>query len=235
MSDLHAPYEDLRALKVVEQFKNDFKPHLLVCLGDWLDSTSFSSHARDAESFDQLDEYNHCNQLLDRFATKSRTLSEIVWIDGNHEDRLYRAGNVPQEWRRLMDHRKWLELEKRHIRWFPYTTDHRRVFKVGKLSFVHGFSTGVSALRKTGSYFGCSVMGHTHAPGVAHHPRSSYRETVFNTGCLCDLNPPYMKAKLNNWAHGFGWGYLYKNGHFTFNVARLIGNKIHLEGKEYNI
>lgn len=227
LSDIHAPFQDEQALSVAKAFQKDFRPHITIALGDWIDSSAFSTHAKDIENFDQLDEYLIASQLLDDFKPQ-------IWIDGNHEDRLFRPGNIPQSYRRLLDHRKWLRFKERGIKHHPYSSHEKHIYKLGKLSFVHGFSAGQYAAARAASRYGSVVLGHTHRLQIVQLPHASYKHTGFNIGCLCRLDQNYTKTwDPHGWGHGFGYGYVYKSGNFTFNVARLIGDKIHLEGKEY--
>ena len=172
MSDLHAPYQDEKPLKVVESFKKDFKPHVTVALGDWIDATSFSTHAKDVEDFDQLDEYVEGNILLDRF-------QPTHWVDGNHEHRLFRPGNIPQTYRRLLDHRKWLYLKDRGIKYYPYSSHDKDILKFGKLTLIHGFSASQYAAMRAATRYGAVVMGHTHRIMTVQPPHVTHKHTGF--------------------------------------------------------
>lgn len=228
MSDIHVPHQDETALRVVEDFKKDFKPHITLFLGDIIDAYSVSTFVKDVAIHDQLDEFEICNELLDRF-------QPTVYFDGNHEER-FRRPSIPQEYRRLLDPRKWLKLHKRGIKWIPYSTNPKDIYRLGSLSFLHGFYTGSTAARRMAQAFGCCVFGHTHAAGEV--PLPNVRDVVaFNTGCLCDLYPGYMATRPNGlqWCHAFGYGYIYRSGNFTFDVPRIIGDIVHINGKEYKI
>lgn len=54
LSDLHAPYHDVKAISIAKQFHDDFKPDITIALGDWLDVTNVSAFANDAATKDQL-------------------------------------------------------------------------------------------------------------------------------------------------------------------------------------
>lgn len=230
MSDLHAPYQDDKALKVCEQFRKDFKPDIVIALGDWLDATSVSSFASDTTpDTDMLHEFEVCNELLDIF-------QPTYFLEGNHEHRLRRAGAVRQDHRRLFCPKHWLKIKERKIKWIPYSHFERDVLTLGKLNFIHGFACSQYASMKEALRFGSVVHGHTHRIQMLSPPHATYKWTAFNIGCLCKLEQDYVETRQpHGWAHGFGWGYIYKSGNFTFNIARLIGDTVHLNGKEYTL
>jgi predicted phosphodiesterase len=230
LSDVHAPYQDDKALAVAEAFKKDFKPDITLALGDWVDAKCIATFASDIHDLDQFHEFEVANELLDRFQPD-------IFFEGNHEERFRRPGCVPQLYRRMMAPQHWLQLKKRGIRWIPYSKNPRHLYRLGKLTFIHGFSAAQNACKNEALAFGCVVHGHTHRIATVQVPHASAAHTAFNIGCLCDLHPPYMENRVGglSWAHGFGFGYIYKSGNFTFNTARLIGDYIHLEGKQYKL
>lgn len=228
LPDLHAPYHDRGAVKVVKQFQEDFKPHVTIAMGDWVDGTPMSTYAKDVALFDQLEEFEAANELLDLFKPQ-------VFIEGNHEHR-FRRPTWPQDIRRLLDPRRWLHLRKRKIIWVPYSSFERDVYRVGGLAFVHGFATNQYAAAKEASRFGNVVHGHTHRVQSLTVPAPYGRVTGYNIGCLCDLHQEYAAVRHpNGWCHGFGFGYIYKSGHHSFTIVRLEGDRVTIEGKEYKL
>lgn len=229
LSDLHAPFHDEAALKVAEEFQKDFKPDITIGLGDWIDGTHVSTFPKDIDQFDTLDEFEMGNELLDRFNPQ-------VFLEGNHEQRFRRAGVVPQGYRRLLDPRKWLSIKKRGIRWVKYSHYAKDVYRLGKLHFIHGFACNQYASMKEALRFGSVVHGHTHRLQTVQPPHASHRWTGFNIGCLCRLDQEYAETRSpHGWSHGFGFGYVYRSGNFTFNVVRLIGDRVHINEKEYKL
>ena len=228
MADVHAPLQDESALKVVEEFRADFKPHIVIALGDWLDATSVSSFAYDSlAETDLLHEFEVCNQLLDRFRPD-------YYLEGNHEERLRRAGLVKQDHRSFFDPQRNLYIRQRGIKWIPYVND--KVLYLGKLGFHHGITCGVNATRGEAMSNGNIVCGHIHRSGLSTIYHAGAVHTAHHIACLCNLQLEYAKSKKKQpTEHGFGWGYIYKSGHFTFNIARLLGSEVHLNDKRYKI
>jgi predicted phosphodiesterase len=227
LPDVHAPYQNERALKVVEKFARDFKPTMVLALGDWLDAKNVATFAADPEHLDCMDEFQSCVNIIER-------LKPTHFFQGNHEQRYDRPLCVPYMFRRLLDPRHWLELDKRGIKWIPYSVHKKDVFKVGDLTFVHGFSTGVYACRNHAMAYGNVVFGHTHHFTQMQIPDLN-RPIAYNIGCLCDLSPDYISTKLGayQWQHGFGFGYIYKSGGHSFYPVRIgqDATRIHINGK----
>lgn len=230
LSDVHLPYSSARALSLAEKFKKDFKPNITLALGDWLDVSAASSFSRDVEDFDALHEIELCNELLDRF-------KPTHFFEGNHEYRLRKAGNIPQEIRRLMDLKQWLNLKKRGIKWQPYEND--KPLQIGNLTFIHGFAHGLNSGRKSIKEFGNIVYGHTHRVAMESDVVPGTIGYSYNIGCLCDIRKmEYIKQKGRfPWTNGFGYGTVKKSGSFQFNVVPIhAGRKeIRIDGKTYKL
>ena len=66
--------------------------------------------------------------------------------------------------------------------------------------------------------------GHTH--DVQRFPirRLSDKSVIMgqSLGCTCDLNPPWMKGRPQNWSHAFGLVYFYPDGNFQLNVVDIF-------------
>ena len=205
----------------------DWKPTRVVALGDWIDASGYSSFASE-EEFDQLIEYQEGNDLLDRFLGPGD-----YYLEGNHEQRWRRPGNLPKRYRRLLDPRYWLHIKERKLKWIPYSR--HSVLRIGKLAFVHGFATNKYASASEAQVFGNVVHGHTHRIQRFTVPSGGETATGYNIGCMCRLDPEYASTYLGAqaWQHGFGFAYIQKSGNFDFTQVRIGGKKVFINGKEY--
>lgn len=226
LGDVHVPHQDDVALKTLLKFKEDFKPHETVIIGDFIDATAISTYAHDIkEGADQLHEFEMANDLLDK-------LKPQVYMAGNHEERFYRS-NVPQDYRRLLDPRRWLNIKKRGIKWYDYSSYRKDIHRIGNLNCIHGFGFSKHIAYQNALKYGNVVFGHTHRFQTHTIGRSEGNVTGYNIGCLCDLEASYAGTRdPHGWAHGFGFGYLYKSGNFSFTPVHLK-KKTHILGKEY--
>lgn len=93
ISDLQIPYHDPKAVEVMLQIAEDFKPDVLVINGDFCDWRTLSDHypARDEEGSRLVpslkQEVAIQRGVLDEIVRRVKP-GEIYWNDGNHEFRL---------------------------------------------------------------------------------------------------------------------------------------------------
>ena len=223
---IHVPYQDKTALSILRQFIKDFKPTDVVNLGDLITADQVSSYASDNMT-DLKDEFEEGEDVNSELGVTHMTL-------GNHEERLQRAGLVKKELRKMLDPVTNLKLEESGIHYKPYDHQNGR-FRFGKLSALHGFWFNQYAARAHAEAYGACVFVHTHRIQT-HQPRHAFQKnTGFNIGCLCKLNPPYMVAQPpRGWGQAFAFGYFFKGGQFSLYTARLIGREFVINGRYYS-
>jgi len=219
--DLHGDMADKEAVDKILSFTRSFKPEVRIFGGDLFDFRCIRRKAGKAEQ---------AESLIDDVAMGIEFLKEFkpsVYIRGNHCERLWdmATDEVSDGLKRDASIKGVNEIEeickKQGTKILPY--DKRKgVHREGKLLFIHGYCSGVYALRKTLSSYGESlVMGHIHTnqqttiEGLA--PKRGWV-----SGCLCRLDYQYNRGNLASLAHehGFVYGLLFDNGDFIVNQAR---------------
>ncbi len=227
LPDIHVPHQDESALRVAGEFADDWKPHRTIFLGDLIDATAVATHAKGKTTVDQLGEYEQAREILDRFRPQ-------VLLEGNHEERFRRPGCVPWELWPLLKPSMWFGVKKRRILWVPYSNLERDIYRIGKLSVIHGFRTNEFAAKAEAMSFDCVVFGHTHRLQTVQPKHGYHKHTGFNIGCLCRLDLEYEKTgPPRGHAQGFAFGYFFRSGSFSLYTARLIGSEFVIEGKRY--
>lgn len=224
--DMHGADCDLSALSILDEFKKDFKPHHTVFFGDLINADAVSKY--DSHGGPTLEqEYGTANAMLDRFKPD-------IFLEGNHEERLRRPGLVKQELVDVLSPVKWLNIEKRKIKWYPYTNDPDKILRVGYLTMIHGFAFNEHACKTEAQCFGCVVHAHTHRIAT-YQPKNAYHNhTGFNIGCLCKLNLGYQSTgQPRGWAQGFAYAYIFPDGNFSLYQVRLINDNIVINDKVY--
>lgn len=225
--DIHVPNHDPSAIKVALDFQKDFKPDTTIIMGDLIDAPSIALHAEGRNDYSQSDEYALAGDILDLFEPD-------VLLEGNHEQRFRRPGSVPWELWEMLEPRRWFNVDDRGITWVPYTNVSNDIYRIGKMSFIHGFATGLYAARAECESFGCVAHGHTHRIQTYQPKHAFHRNTGFNIGCLCKLDLDYQTTnRPRGWAQGFGYGYFFKSGDFSFYTVRLIGDKFVINNQVY--
>lgn len=206
MSDIHLPFHDKTALEAAVAHGVKIKADCVVLNGDILDCHSLSRFEKDPRVRTLKKEVDICNSFMEWLRHKFPK-SPIIWRKGNHEHRYisYMALKAVE----LLDmdqfeFDKVLGVAQHGIQW----VDDGKWLKFGHLSVVHGHELaggagGVNPARaaflKT---FSCALVGHfhktsQHAEGHAFDGRTT---TTWSQGCLCNLNPRYMR--INRWNHG---------------------------------
>lgn len=208
--DVHRPYHDKRAWKLMMKVAKEFKPVHLYTIGDYLDFYSVSDHSKDPLRALQLDKEikDGAEGLdeLDALKPKYKT-----YLGGNHEWRLQRyLQNKAPELFPILKVEELLKLKQRGWTYVPYKED----TKIGKVYLTHdvGYAGRHAVTQSLDAYQHSIITGHSHrfsyiveGNAVGEHKLSA------QFGWLGDAKQvDYMhRAKVNkNWALGFGIGYV---------------------------
>lgn len=154
--DTHRPYHDKAAWSLLLKVAKDFKPHTIVVLGDFADFYTVSAHSKDPDRAlklkEELDDVHVGIKELESLGA-----SELIFIAGNHEDRLHRyMQNKAPEIAHLVDIKKILKLH--NWKYIPYKTD----YQLGKIYLTHDVgSAGRTAIfRCLDAYQHSNITGH---------------------------------------------------------------------------
>ncbi len=236
--DPHVPYNI--NLNPIFEFITDFKPQKVIIAGDAHDWTAVSSwladQSRALEGGTIEDNYQELYSiLLDPLYNATRKFPcKKVLQKGNHEGRLERAIGIHPNGRGF-----W-ELEKNLSTYEGLEIlEQNSVVPVGpNLVVVHGeYATGQHHAKKMVEAYHTSVLyGHRHT-FQSHTLVSPVTSSKFYTGqaigCLCTLNPEFLKGKPNAWVNGFAYVYLQPDGSFHYVPVVIVKGKFYANGKRY--
>jgi hypothetical protein len=231
LPDLHAPFHDKTAWKLVLQAAKAFEWDTIVSLGDFYDCYSVSRYVKDPKikaSFDEEIEKGRklCLEPLNRIPCRQKLI-----VLGNHEERPrdYLKDKAPEIYTKF-DKEDWLGF--RSTGWDVYEYhDHARM---GKLLFTH--EVGASgALAVLNAVQGNIVTGHDHQLNyVVRGTALGIMHVSATFGWLGDRDhAKYMHSikAMRNWALGFGYGYVRDNGWVYLKPATIIKNSVVVEGR----
>lgn len=223
-SCIHCPHQDESALRMVRKEVGVFKPDILINLGDTLEADAASRWPSE-EAHNLLDEYREADEVL-RLLEEAAPEADRVWLLGNHDDNILREHRIPPKLRELCNFRvpifdsKGQQVNQNMLKWktpTPYEYSRRGVFRVGAVTFGHGYEATQQADANQavilGAPFGLWVGGHTHRP-TAGKPVRVMKNSIplpywyLNAGCLRKMDCSFMTRKRQYaWGHALvlGW------------------------------
>lgn len=217
--DVHIPYHDKRAWKLMLKVAKDIKPHYLFTIGDFMDFYAVSDHSKDPTRALKLDEEIKAGEAaldeLDALGAK-----EKVFIGGNHCDRLERyLRNKAPELFHFVSVPDLLHLITRGWHYVPYKHD----IEFGKLHLTHdvGVAGRYAVYKSLDAYQHSVITGHTHRLAYVVEGNATGKEFKLSAqfGWLGDAKEvDYMhRAKVNkDWALGFGIGYINPKTNYVY-------------------
>jgi hypothetical protein len=208
--DVHRPYHDKTAWALFLRVAKSMRPTHLICIGDFADFYSVSSHSKDPR---------RALRLSEEIADVRVGLSELdalgathkKFIGGNHCDRLtrYLADKAPELFG-MIDIPDLFQLRARGWDYTPY----KQHAELGKANFTH--DVGVSG--RNASFRALDTFQHTIVTGHAHRFQyivegNALGEAKLSAqfGWLGDAEQVDYMHRVNvltNWALGFGVGYV---------------------------
>lgn len=147
-----------------------------------------------------------------------------VLISGNHDARLVAWSNAQPSLVGLLEFHEMLELKRRGIQYVDYWTK-GEIWSLGEAHFGHGHYCGPTAPERHLKEFNMNFFfGHDHSVNLA--PMKTYGKATKisqTLGCLCEINPGWLRGKANKWQHAFGVFYVRKeDGMFNHYVPLIF-------------
>lgn len=205
----HGEYIDPVAEKGVLAFRERWKPHTVVHLGDAWDFACLRTGARG--NSEDVDRGRPLDPDADRAAEFLRRLRPTHFLAGNHEIRVV---ELAEHWcartsalaKRVLDEMQTTLEDLRCT--YRMTWDLRTFFTFGDYKFLHGTLFGAYYLRDTARALGNCVIAHAHRPGMATAERDDSAR-AYSPGCLRTVESAgYARARASTlaWGHGVVWG-----------------------------
>jgi len=231
--DVHIPAHSPRAVEVFCRAAEKIRPDIIVCLGDLLDCSQFSTHPPTwgVRTTDYEDDVATAKALLARLRA---TTQRLVILEGNHEYRIERWAAATQVGRSaysMLSPRKALT-HRTDYQWIPYGSatgryPHYRVNR--RLVAVHGWSYAKAAgrIHLLAAQGKSIIYGHTHrAESVTVQDIWSRNGIIEarNGGCLCRRVPLYGVGNPVEWTHGFVLGFLGRRSDTLYSIP-IMGNR----------
>lgn len=231
ISDLHFPYQHNQAITAAMEYGLKKSVNFILINGDLLDFAAISRHEREWRQRSPFEEFEATRQFL-RELRKAFPKARIVFKEGNHDERWEKWLYVKAP--ELFDDPEFqLEVRLRLGELKMEIVKDRRPVSIGKLNVLHGHemagsSGGVNPARATFLKTMDNVLvGHYHRS--SSHVESTFGGDVISVqsiGCLCTLNPYYMRVNKHN--HGFAYiEHDFKSGEYHLENLKIIKGKVY--------
>lgn len=207
-TDLHGIEQDRRAVKKFKTFTEEFdRKAIRIFKGDLWNFAALRRQAAEHEKSIRLKEdFLAGIEFLDWYRPK-------VLILGNHDQRLWDAVKIER-----VKHSGWkAELAQGYIESFEKTAkklgitvlkyNKRSVFKLGGLTFAHGFGSGDALTKNMAETYGNVLFGHGHKIERVTAMSAGRPVTGYQIGCLCRDDMDYTRADLGTLRQEQGWAY----------------------------
>lgn len=232
--DCHVPFNI--PLDPVFEFIADFKPTEIILGGDCHDWTAVSAWVADQSRAlvggTVAQNYRELEMVVILPLRKAAPKAKIIFLTGNHEDWLRKAKEADPNLS------GYVELEKnlpKDIQIIPLN----QAYHINEhLCYLHGlYTTKYHAFQTVHAVHKSVLYGHVHTV-QRYTDISPVDVTQFYTGascgCLCTLNPSFMKNRPNSWVNGFNYCYVdNKTKEFSETQVYIIRNKFRAEGRLY--
>lgn len=201
ISDCHIPHHDQKACDVMKGILSVVNPDILIINGDLVDFAQISSFDRQPGEILTLQEDLTKAKKWLKELRQSVPHAEIIYLLGNHEDRLQRYLNKHPEIHGLdcLKIENLLDLAvincqlipKNEYKWHDWLITHGDVVRA---------NAGATAQALITKYGMNGVCGHVHRLALVQKTNFSRTLTWIEGGCLSRLDPQYMKVA--DWQQG---------------------------------
>jgi len=225
--------QDLSRFNLLNKFILDKQPDVVIFMGDFLTLQCLS--AWDANKRAMMEgrryykEIDAGNEALD-MAFKGVTYNpEVVFIEGNHEDRLTRYLEKDPTFEGAVSVPKDLKLEERGIKFIPY----REYYRTNEVSFTHiPFNKvreigGINICRKASQVTVSSVVfAHTHNQELAHIHKQGmpHLQDLYCCGAFFEEVEDYMHGRVTEYWRGLTLLTMWKPSRYdveSYSLGRL--------------
>lgn len=229
VADNHGDMQDDESVKAAIAFKKDFNPDIKVHLGDNWDFRNLRRAAGDEEKTGTMeDDWEYGLKFLNDFFDGG---GENHLLLGNHDDRMWQVARSPlglyRDYGEKGIQRIRVACRKLGAKIYPYDSA-LGVYRMGKLTMIHGYHAGASAPRNHANVYGNCIFGHVHtqesAPVASIEPAEAR-----SIGCLCKRDMTYINTSTGKlkWANGWAYGFLFPNGTYQLYTTRKINGHFH--------
>jgi metallophosphoesterase superfamily enzyme len=226
---------NLKALRAVMDFVEDWKPDVFILGGDQLNCGPISHWHRGKPRVDEGFRLRWEYDVLEaEVLNRVRNVPEKVWMQGNHEMWIQHVLDAQPGLEGLVEPESYLEDLGE---WDHYAQG--EIYKLGKLYFIHGDTVRPGknvASRAVAMYRRNLRMGHHHRfdaeTDVTPIDQKNFYSCIV-VPAMSTRGMAYRKNAPENHMQGFLLGEVYPNGDFQDHVMIINKNRFYWNGKKY--
>lgn len=218
LGDLHLPWIDWRAVDAVSRFAFDYKPDLIVQVGDFIDAQAWSRHPKNTDAPSPDAEWAMIEKAARRFNDALPSDTRLYIIEGNH-DRRHKM--------RALEATIPSQLVRPLSSMFPYPNwvwwVQQKPLTIDGVDYVHGDELNGTAHQKASRCGRSIVQGHLHTDAGIKYIRNFQRLTFgLDVGTLMDVKSIAAryahKRLLRSW---IGWATITDGVPHLYPVGRV--------------
>lgn len=235
VGDAHVDeHQDLERFDLLAALIRSEQPDYVVIIGDFLSLNCLSAWDRNKrltmEGMRYWQEIEAGNIALDKMMKRIPKKTKIVFVEGNHEDRLTRYLETDPTFHGFVSVQKDLRLADRGIEWVPY----KDVYYINEVGFTHipinGMGKGIGnpgvAQKALKLFHHSIVFGHTHTLDHAaeHRHGAPHLNQALSVGCFFYHIDEYAKGSKTDYWRGLCVLNIYSPNRFdveTWSLGRL--------------
>lgn len=202
----HGIHVDPAAVDAVVKMRDNWKPQLMVHLGDFMDTTAFRSGARGTS-----DESEPIAPDVDAGLAFLEQLKCTHVLCGNHEARVYRMMGSTNAIVASCAEAVVRGIEQKTRKLKARLTTYNGIWqdvRLGPVRAMHGVFYSENATRDHAEAFGLCVHAHSHRAAVAKGRRAD-NPTAYCVGTLTQrgaMDYANTRRATLSWSQGFVWG-----------------------------
>lgn len=210
IGDAHITEKDnLNRFKAMQKVIKKYKPNKILIIGDFLTLDCLSAWDKNKKKIMEgkrfKNEIDKGNEALDLIQEVHK--GEIIYLEGNHEDRLERYLDVQPTFDGVVNIDLQLKLKDRKITWIRY----KAFYTINGISFTHipiaGNGRpigGMNMTKKALQMFNNSIVfGHTHSLKIDHETRhNGGMNKALNVGCFFEEDHDYTEGSVCDYWKG---------------------------------
>ena len=233
-NDWQIPFHDEQVIdNIVLPFTHWLRPDGWIWNGDIVDCYSLSSFDKNPLSEATLTKEIDTADRYMREVKKIKSITERIWIGGNHEDRVRRAIWKQKEKLPLdsdATFQSLFRIPENGFAYYPYGC----VYNLGCLDVTHGsvvrMHSGWSAKAHFDKRGGSVMIGHTHRLGIYYRTNAKGTHAAYENGCLCRLDTEYVQDP--DWQQGLSVVRVGEKGFFNVQQVPIINRNFMMYGNK---